>query len=204
MKILVADDDPTGATALKTLLEVVGHQVVGPARDGAEAVALAARDRPDLAVLDIDMPVLSGLDAVERITRQRPLPIVLLTAHREEAYLERAAALPVFIYLTKPCAPDTLISALRIARARFDEWAALQARTGDLTRRIEERGTIERAEGLLMQVRGLSEDEAYRLLRMRSQSQRTPMLAIARAVIAAGGIAGAAASAQPAGAGAPR
>jgi response regulator NasT len=198
MKILVADDDPTGATALKSLLEVLGHDVVGPAGDGAQAVALAARERPDLAVLDIDMPVLSGLDAVERMTRQRPVPVILLTGHREDAYLERAAALPVFIYLTKPCAPDTLIPALRIARARFEEWAALRDRAGELARRIEERGTIERAKGLLMQVRGLSEDEAYRLMRVRSQTQRTPLAAIARAVIAAGGIAGAAASAQPA------
>lgn len=198
MKILVADDDAVGAAALASLLEILGHQVVGPARDGAEAVALAARERPDLAVLDIDMPVLSGLDAVERIARQRPVPVILLTGHREDAYLERAAALPVFTYLTKPCAPDALIPALRLVRARFEEWQALQARTGDLTRRIEERGTIERAKGLLMQVRGLSEEEAYRLLRMRSQSQRTPMLAIARAVIAGGGVAGAAASARPA------
>ncbi|MDB4952144.1 MAG: transcriptional regulator [Gemmatimonadetes bacterium] len=187
MRILVADDEPASAAGLTALLEIVGHEVVGPARDGDEAVALALRERPDLAILDIDMPRLSGLDAAARIARTRPVPVILLSAHREPEYLERAASLPVFNYLTKPCAPDSLIPAIRIARARFEEWSSLRGRVGELTQRMEERTVVERAKGILMRARGIGEDEAYVLMRRQSQQQSRSMTQIARALVAGEG-----------------
>jgi two-component system, response regulator PdtaR len=190
MRILVADDEPGSANGLKVLLETIGYSVVGPAGDGEQAVALASRERPDLAVVDIDMPRLSGLDAVERICRARPVPVILLTAHRRPEYLERAASLPVFNYLTKPCAPDALIPAIRIARARFEEWLALNGRVGELTQRMEERTTIEKAKGILMKSRGIGEQEAYVLMRRQSQQKSLSMIQIARALVAAEGILG--------------
>lgn len=188
MRILVADDDTGGALALKALLEITGHEVVGPARDGAEAVALARRERPDLAILDIDMPRLSGLDAAGRMSEQGALPVILLTGHTEPEYLERAAGLPVFQYLTKPARPDTLLPAILLARARFEEWKALAGQVHDLRERMEERKTIERAKGIVMQQRGLDEDGAYKLLRTRSQQQGHSMIQICRAVLAAEGL----------------
>jgi response regulator NasT len=185
MRILVADDEPASASALKALLEVIGHQVVGPAADGAEAVALAGREKPDLAILDIDMPQMSGLDAIDRISRTRPIPVILLTGHSSPEYLERAAGLPVFNYLTKPCAPDALIPAITIAHARFEEWSQLHGQVDELTHRMEERKTVERAKGILMDTRHITEDEAYTLLRRRSQQQSQSMIQIARAVVAA-------------------
>jgi response regulator NasT len=188
MRILVADDEPGSANGLKVLLETIGYQVVGPAGDGEEAVSLAARERPDLAVVDIDMPRMSGLDAVDRMCRTRPIPVILLTAHRKPEYLERAAALPVFNYLTKPCPPDALIPAIRIARARFEEWYVLSGRVGELTQRMEERTTIEKAKGILMKSRGIGEQEAYVLMRRQSQQKSLSMIQIARALVAAEGI----------------
>ena len=188
MRILVADDEPASAAGLKALLEILGHHVVGPARDGEEAVSLAARERPDLAILDIDMPRVSGLDAAARMGRGRPVPVILLSAHREPEYLDRAAALPVFNYLTKPCAPDTLIPAIRIARARFVEWQTLQGQVGELTQRMDDRKTIDRAKGILMRTRGLGEDEAYVLMRRQSQQQSLSMIQLARALVSADGL----------------
>ncbi|HET6762050.1 MAG TPA: response regulator [Longimicrobiaceae bacterium] len=188
MRILVADDEPASAAGLKALLEILGHHVVGPARDGEEAVSLAARERPDLAILDIDMPRVSGLEAAARMGRGRPVPVILLSAHREPEYLDRAAALPVFNYLTKPCAPDTLIPAIRIARARFEEWSSLQGQVGELTQRMDERKTIDRAKGILMRTRGLGEDEAYVLMRRQSQQQSLSMIQLARALVSADGL----------------
>jgi AmiR/NasT family two-component response regulator len=188
MRILVADDEAASAAGLKALLEIVGHVVVGPAVDGEQAVSLAARERPDLAIMDIDMPRLSGLDAAARMARTRPVPVILLSAHREPEYLDRAASLPVFNYLTKPCAPDALIPAIRIARARFEEWRALNGRVGELTQRMEERRTIERAKGILMRSRGVGEDEAYGIMRRQSQQQSLSMMQIARALVSAEGM----------------
>jgi response regulator NasT len=188
MRILVADDEPGSATALKGLLELMGHEVVGPASDGMEAVGLARKEAPDLAILDIDMPLLSGLDAAGRMAASAPLPVILLTGHSEPEYLERAAGLPVFHYLVKPVRPETLVSAIRLSRARFDEWKSLNGQVSELRERMEERKTIERAKGILMQARGIAEGDAYNLLRTRSQQQGRSMIHICRAVVAAEGV----------------
>lgn len=185
MRILVADDERESAAALKALLEVIGHEVVGPAADGAEAVALARDEHPDLAILDIDMPGLTGLEAADRISEREPIPVILLTGHTDPALLERALQLPVFTYLVKPAGPDDLIPAIRISRARFDEWSTLHVQLGAATRKLEERKTIERAKGILMDTLRVAEGEAFRLLRTRSQKQGRPMVQVCRAVVAA-------------------
>ncbi|HEX5724381.1 MAG TPA: response regulator [Longimicrobiaceae bacterium] len=188
MRILVADDEAASAQGLKALLELIGHHVVGPAADGDEAVRLAGREHPDLAILDIDMPRVSGLEAVVRITRIRPIPVILLTGHSSPEYVDRAAELPVFNYLTKPAGADRLVPAIRLARARFDEWSALHGEVGELRHRIEDRKLVERAKGILMKARGIGEAEAYRLLQRESQQRSRSMAEVARSVIAAEGL----------------
>lgn len=188
MRILVADDERASAEGLSDLLQELGHQVIGPASDGAEAVRLADRDRPDLAILDLDMPHLSGLEAIDRITRARPLPVIVLTGHREPEYVDRAVELPVFHYLTKPAGAAELVLAIRTACARFEDWSRLSGRVGELSARIEERKTIERAKGILIEIRGIAEGEAYGLLRRESQQRSRAMVEVARTVIATHGV----------------
>ena len=188
MRILVADDEPASALSLKELLELIGHQVVGPAGDGAEAVHLAAREKPDLAILDIEMPRMSGLEATDRITRERPIPIIVLTGHDCAEFVDRAAELPVFNYLCKPAGPDRLVPAIRLATARFRDWSALHGRVSELSRRMDERKTVERAKGILMELRGLSEDAAYRLMQRESQNRGRSLLEVGRTIIATHGM----------------
>lgn len=188
MRILVADDEPASAQALKELLELVGHQVIGPAPDGAEAVRLAIRERPDIAVFDIDMPLMTGLEAIDQITRTRPIPVIVLTAHTNPEFVERAAELPVFNYLCKPAGAEGVLLALQLASARFAEWSALNGRVSELSRKIDERRTIERAKGILMELRGINEGDAYRLLQRESQQRSRSMAEIATSIIAAQGV----------------
>jgi response regulator NasT len=188
MRILVADDEPASAQALKDLLEVIGHQVIGPAADGAEAVSLAGREQPDFAIVDIDMPRMSGLEAIDQITRSRPIPVIVLTAHTEPEFVERAATLPVFNYLSKPAGADRLLPAIQLASARFAEWSALNGRVCELSQKIDERRTIERAKGILMELRGINENDAYRLMQRESQQRSRSMADIARSIIAAQGV----------------
>ncbi|HET7459715.1 MAG TPA: response regulator [Longimicrobium sp.] len=188
MRILVADDEPASAQALKDLLEVIGHHVIGPAADGAEAVSLAGREHPDIAIFDIDMPRMSGLEAIDQITRTRPIPVILLTAHTEPEFVERAAELPVFNYLCKPAGADRLLPAIQLASARFKEWSALNGRVSELSQKMDERRTIERAKGILMELRGMNENDAYRLMQRESQQRSRSMADIARSVIATQGV----------------
>src|SRR2546425_8538055 len=124
--------------------------VVGEARDGEEAVALALRLEPDLAIMDVKMPKLDGIEAARKIMAERPIPIVLLTAYGQEELVSRAVEAGVFGYLVKPFREADLLPAIAAARARHDEPQALRAEAGALADALPARKGIEGAKGLVM------------------------------------------------------
>ncbi|HEV8451986.1 MAG TPA: response regulator [Gaiellales bacterium] len=166
------------------MLERAGFEVVAEARDGREAVALAAQHRPDLAVMDVKMPELDGIEAARRMLEQRQIPIVMLTAFSEAALVGRAVDAGVFGYLVKPFRESDLLPAIEAARARHAELQALRDEAGSLRDALEARKLIERAKGLLMEKDGLSEGEAFARLRGASQQTGRPLRDVAEAVLA--------------------
>ncbi len=185
LRVLIADDEGLHNLALTSQLEALGHEVVATASNGKEAVRLAAEREPDLAILDIRMPEMTGPEAAFEITAQRPIPIIILSAYSDNRTVEQATKSPVFHYLVKPVDPDDLAPAIAVARARFQEWLAVRAERDRLEHKLEERKVIERAKGLLMETRGFSEQEAYRFLQKTSQDKNTPMVDLARKILLA-------------------
>ena len=169
------------------MLERAGFEVVAEARDGREAVALAAEHRPDLAVMDVKMPELDGIEAARQMLEQRQIPIVMLTAFSEAALVGRAVDAGVFGYLVKPFRESDLLPAIEAAQARHAELQALRDEAGSLRDALEARKLIERAKGLLMEKDGLSEAEAFARLRGASQQTGRPLREVAQAVCAAFG-----------------
>ena len=184
MRILVAEDETIIRLDLRALLEGAGHEVCAEARDGVEAVELARTAQPDLAVMDVKMPRLDGIEAARRILASRPLPIVMLTAYAHADLVERAAEIGVFGYLVKPFREGDLLPAMATARARFEELQALRQEAASLAEALAARKAVERAKGLLMKQEGLSEDEAFARIRKASQISGRPMRVIAEALIA--------------------
>jgi AmiR/NasT family two-component response regulator len=166
------------------MLERAGFEVVAEARDGREAVALAAEHRPDLAVMDVKMPELDGIEAARQMLEQRQIPIVMLTAFSEAALVGRAVDAGVFGYLVKPFRETDLLPAIAAARARHAELQALRDEAGSLRDALEARKLIERAKGLLMEKDGLSEGQAFARLRGASQQTGRPLREVAEAVLA--------------------
>jgi AmiR/NasT family two-component response regulator len=185
LRVLIADDEALHNLALISQLETLGHQVVATAANGREAVELARATKPDLAFLDIRMPIMTGPEAAQQIAGERPLPIIILSAYSDERTVEEAVRAPIFHYLVKPVDPDDLAPAIAVARARFDEWIDAKRQRDMLEIKLEERKLIERAKGLLMDSRGLSEREAYRFLQKTSQDKNTPMAELARKILLA-------------------
>jgi two-component system, response regulator PdtaR len=183
-RILVAEDETIIRLDLKDLLERAGFEVCAEARDGEEAVALAASEQPDLAVLDVKMPRLDGIEAARRILAERPIPIVMLTAYGQEELVARAVEAGVFGYLVKPFREDDLLPAIRAARARHAELEALREEAESLAEALATRKVVERAKGLLMERDGLSEQDAFARLRRASQVSGRPMKVVAEALIA--------------------
>src|SRR6266511_3479204 len=184
LRILVAEDETIIRLDLRALLERAGFEVCAEARDGEEAVALARSERPDVAVLDVKMPKLDGIEAARRILDERPIPIVMLTAYGQDELVQRAAEAGVFGYLVKPFREQDLLPAIQTARARFEELAALREEAYSLSEALAARKVIERAKGLLMTKESLSEEEAFARLRKASQVSGRPLKVVAEAVVA--------------------
>jgi response regulator NasT len=183
-RILIAEDETIIRLDLRELLERAGFQVCAEARDGEEAVELARSEQPDLALLDVKMPRLDGIEAARRILDERPIPIVMVTAYGEQELVSRAVEAGVFGYLVKPFRESDLLPAIATARARYEELAALQEQAESLAEALAARKAIERAKGLLMERDGLTEQEAFARLRKASQISGKPLLIVAEALIA--------------------
>jgi AmiR/NasT family two-component response regulator len=183
MRILLAEDETIIRLDLRELLERAGYEVVAEARDGEEAVEFARLHQPDLAVMDVKMPRLDGIEAARKMLEERPIPIVMLTAFGQRELIERAAEAGVYGYLVKPCREQDIVPAIETARARHAELAAARAEADSLGEALVARKAIERAKGLLMTKDKLSEADAFARLRRASQVSGRPLRVIAEAVI---------------------
>jgi len=184
LRILIAEDETIIRLDLRDLLERAGFEVCAEARDGEEAVELARSHAPDVAIMDVKMPHLDGIEAARRILDEKPIPIVMLTAYGQDELVSRAVEAGVFGYLVKPFREQDLLPAIRTARARHDELMAVREEAESLAEALAARKAIERAKGLLMTKEGLSEQDAFARLRKASQISGRPLRVVAEALIA--------------------
>ena len=184
MRLLIAEDETIIRLDLRELLERAGFEVCAEAHDGLEAVELARTELPDLAILDVKMPRLDGIEAAKRILDERPIPIVILTAYGQQELIARAVEAGVYGYLVKPFRETDLLPAIETARARHAELMALREEADSLAEALAARKLVERAKGLLMEKEKLSEQDAYARLRKASQLSGKPIRVVAEALIA--------------------
>ena len=184
MRILIAEDETIIRLDLRDLLERAGFDVCAEAKDGEEAVALARASLPDLAIMDVKMPRLDGIEAARTILEERPIPIVMLTAYGQQELVSRAVEAGVFGYLVKPFRESDLLPAIATARARHEELAAVREEAESLSEALAARKAIERAKGILMAKEGLTEADAFARLRRASQVSGRPLKVVAEALLA--------------------
>ncbi|MFD2092310.1 ANTAR domain-containing response regulator [Blastococcus deserti] len=183
IRVLIAEDEALIRLDLKEMLEEEGYTVVAEVGDGQQAVDQAAELRPDLVILDIQMPVLDGLSAAEQIASARIAPVIVLTAFSQRELVERARDAGAMAYLVKPFSKNDLVPAIEVARARFTEMTALDSEVRTLEERLETRKIVEKAKGLLMAQQGLTEAEAFRWIQRTAMNQRTSMKGLAQSII---------------------
>jgi response regulator NasT len=183
VRVLICEDETIIRLDLRAICERAGLEVVGEARDGVEALRLAAELEPDVVVMDVQMPKLDGIEAARQLLAERPVPIVVVTAFPQEELVRRAVEVGVFGYLVKPFRENDVLPAIHAARARFEELQAAREEAGSLAEALESRKLIERAKGMLMAREKITEDEAYGRIRRASQKTGKPMRTIAEAVI---------------------
>jgi response regulator NasT len=164
------------------------YEVVGEGATGRSAVVFAHAKTPDVILMAVGLPDIDGIQAAEEIIQSKPLPIVLITSHFDSATIERAKGAGVMGFLVKPLRAEELRPTIELALSRFQQFASLQEENSTLKESLEARKIIERAKGLLMEQRKLSEEQAYSLIKKASMNMRKPMADVAQAILLAGGL----------------
>lgn len=185
LRIIIADDDPIIRLDLKKMLEDCQYDVVGEAGDGAKAIEMARTLKPDVAILDIMMPEMDGIDAAKIITDEKISPVLLLTAYSQLDLVNRAKDAGVYSYLVKPFKEADLMPQIEVAIARWEAFLKIEEQASDLEDKLETRKSVDRAKGILMDQYGLKEQEAFRRIQVQSMNTRKSMREIAEAIIIA-------------------
>ena len=182
-RVLVIDDHAPSRDNLKRALAASSCEVVGEGTSGQSALELAAVTVPEVILMAVGLSDLDGIRAARKIMQAKPVPIILVSSHYDAETVERAKQAGVMGYLLKPLRDGELLPAIELAVSHFREFVALQKENENLKKTLEARKIIERAKGILMKSKGLSEAEAFSLIQKKSMDLRKPMSEIAQAVI---------------------
>lgn len=186
VSVLVAEDEAIIRLDLKEMLEEEGMIVVAEAADGDAAIRLARERKPDLVIMDIKMPGTDGLTAAERIASEGLGAVLILTAFSQRDLIQRAAEAGAMGYLVKPFQKEDLLPAIEIALSRYAELAAVKEESQGLAEQLESRKVIDRAKGLLIDKRSMTEAEAFRHIQKRAMDERRSMRSVAQEVLDSG------------------
>ena len=184
LRILLADDEAILRLDLREMLADAGHDIVGEAANGQEAVKLAAELKPDFIIMDVKMPIMDGITAAKIIAADNIAPVLLLTAYSQQDIVEQASDAGVIAYLVKPVREEQLFPAMEIAAKRFQEMQ-LNLELDKLKESLENRKLLDRAKGILMAAHGMTEQEAYRKMQQFSMAKRISLKELAESIIAA-------------------
>lgn len=191
LKVLIAEDEYVNLMGLRINLEDLGHEVIGEARDGEEAVKLATELDPNLILMDINMPGIDGIQAIEEINRIREdagkeiVPVIIISGYHDQNLVGRANEVGVFAYLVKPVREEELKVAIEVCLARFREFQELKKEYQRVKDSLEARKLIEKAKGILMYRNNLKEDEAMKVLQRKSRDSNKKLVDIAKEIIEA-------------------
>jgi AmiR/NasT family two-component response regulator len=190
VRAIIAEDEAIVRLDLKEILVSAGYEVVGETGRGDEAVRLADQTQPDLAILDVKMPGMSGIQAAREITRGRQVAVIVLTAFSQRELIEDARDAGVAAYLVKPFRRDELLSAVDDVLASCREEWAIEAEVASFASsataaedKIATRRVVDEAKAKLIAERRLSEQEAFSFIQRTAMRTRTRMREIARQVI---------------------
>lgn len=183
LRVFIAEDEPLVLQGFKAMITGLGHTVIGSALDGNTAVSRILELRPDLAIMDINMPGINGLQAIEAVNKRLRLPYIVVTGYQDAALLEQAAQLGVFGFLPKPVDVYEIRSTIEITMARFAEFSQLEKELCDTQVALKERKTVERAKGILMEKMGITEPQAMKHLQKLARDRNIKLAAMAKEVI---------------------
>lgn len=185
---VIADDEVLIRMYIRGILESNGYEVAGEAEDGMDAVAICREQKPDFVIMDINMPVMTGLEAARVINEEKLAGfIIVLTAYRDKEIAEKAVNLDIMGYIVKPVDEAVLIPAIKIAQNKYRQIQEIEREFSKTKETLDDRKYVERAKGMIMERRNLTEKEAFAYIRKLSMDKGKPMAEISKILLKAYG-----------------
>lgn len=183
-KIVVVDDDPIIREDVIDILQSSGYKVIGHAKDGFSAIKVCRELRPDIVIMDVDMPDLDGIKASKIIKKEDIAGgVVFLTGRDDDECFENAKNIGAFNYIIKPIDEKAFIRTVDMALSKVMEFNELKADLKSVNNKLNERKIIEKAKGILIKQLSISEDEAYKKIRNLGMEKRISMAEIAEVIV---------------------
>lgn len=190
VSILIADDEHLVASGIADILKELGHTVAGIARDGEQALAMARETKPQLALLDIRMPKLTGPEVAAVLQTELNIPSIIVSAYSDEENLEKirgyGATCGVYGYILKPVEQDELRIAIGLALLRRTADNMSSSRINQLERNLANRRIVEQAKWVLVQKKQMTEQQAHEKLQKAARDRRKTLVEVAQEVIQSG------------------
>jgi len=183
LRVVIAEDEAIIRMDLRETLEEEGYEVIGETGRGDQAIELVRGLQPDLAILDIKMPGMDGLEAARIINGEKICGVLMLTAFSQREVVEQARDAGALAFLVKPFQKSDLVPAIEVAMGRFRELRSLSGEINALGEQLESRKVIDRAKGVLIDEVGMSETDAFGFIQRTAMSERTRMRDVADRII---------------------
>jgi response regulator NasT len=181
--MLVSDDSQKDVGLIFDGLKGAGYDVVEVSTSASALLDRVAALQPDVIIIDSDSPTRDTLEQLSFVNARQPRPIVLFTEDRDNATIQAALRAGVSAYIVAGMQPDRLRPILDVAVARFEQDRALRAELKETQDKLAERKVIERAKGIVMKQKGVTEEEAYRVMRKLAMDRNRKLLEIAQQII---------------------
>lgn len=184
-RVMVVEDESLVAVGVVAMIQEAGHEVVGVARSGEEALEMAADNDVQIALVDVKLPGINGIETARQLVSKYNTAVIILTAYADPEFIEGAVAAGAFTYLLKPVTKETLLPNLEIAAARASELVELRKEAQDLRTSLEVRKLSERAKHVLMERLSLSEADAFAHLKQKCRNQNKTLRQASEEILAA-------------------
>lgn len=185
LNVLIADDNSINRLGIKVMLQILGHKVIAEVENGEEAVQMAISHKPDLLIMDINMPVMDGIEAIKRINKINFIPSIIISAYHDKESIQRASSEGVLYYLIKPIDEKNLGIAINISMSKATEIEKLHSELKLTKETLNNRIFIEKAKGVLMKRKNITEPEAMKLLQKLSNQKNQKVVQVAKGIIEA-------------------
>ncbi|WP_045224104.1 ANTAR domain-containing response regulator [Methyloterricola oryzae] len=183
LRVMLVDKDPARGALLAEALAQAGHTVIAQIRDDSHLAAEVSKHQPDVIVIDMEAPGRDTLEQMREIGRDQPKPIILFSDQRDPDYIRQAVQAGVSAYVVDGLSRERIMPIVEVAVARFREFQALKRELDDTKNQLADRKVIDKAKGLLMQKKGMSENEAYQFLRKTAMSRNARLGEVARMLV---------------------